>query len=46
MKIIIQNSVMTDEQKFILNEEETMQLLTAFFHEALKFINVPKDKYP
>ena len=37
---------MTDEQKFILNEEETMQLLTAFFHEALKFINVPKDKYP
>ena len=32
--------------KFILEEEETIQLLTAFFHEALKFINVPEENYP
>lgn len=32
--------------KFILDEEETMQLLTAFFHEALKILNVSKENYP
>ena len=32
--------------KFLMNEEETMQLLTAFFHEALKFMNVPEENYP
>ena len=32
--------------KFILEEEETILLLTAFFHEALKFINVPEENYP
>ena len=32
--------------KFILDEEETIQLLTAFFQEALKFINVSEDNYP
>ena len=32
--------------KFILDDEETIQLLTAFFHEALRFINVPEENYP
>ena len=32
--------------KFILDEEETMQLLTAFFYEALKILNVSKENYP
>ena len=32
--------------KFILDEEETMQIITAFFHEALKILNVSKENYP
>lgn len=32
--------------KFLMNEEETLQLLTAFFHEALRFLNVPEEDYP
>ena len=35
-----------DNNKFILNEKETLQLLTAFFHEALRFLNISKDDYP
>ena len=26
-----------------MNEKETLQLLTAFFHEALRFLNISED---
>lgn len=35
-----------DTNKFILSDEETLQLFTEFCHEALRFLKVPQDKYP
>lgn len=32
--------------RFMLNDEETLQLLTEFCHEALRFLGVTQDKYP
>ena len=32
--------------QFIMDENETLQLLTAFFHEAIVFMNIPKEACP
>lgn len=32
--------------RFILSDEETLQLLVGFCHEALRFLGVSQDKYP
>lgn len=35
-----------NSNRFILSDEETLHLLTGFFHEALRFLRVPQEKYP